>query len=74
LPTTEKVLHRVGICEDLGGAKQNVMAQFLDCEDNCKIEFLFVFILQGWPLEVFTNVINDMFTIVIFEPNEDTDY
>jgi hypothetical protein len=48
LATTEKILHRVGICDDLGGAKQNVMAQFLDCEDICKSKFLFMFVLQGW--------------------------
>jgi hypothetical protein len=48
LPAAEQVLHRVGICDDLCGAKQNVMAQFLDCEDNCKSKFLFMFILQGW--------------------------
>jgi hypothetical protein len=48
LPTTEQVLHRVRICDDLCGAKQNVMALILDCEDNCKSKYLFVFILQGW--------------------------
>jgi hypothetical protein len=48
LPMTEQVLHRVGICDDLCGAKQNVMAQFLDYEDKCKSKFLFMFILQGW--------------------------
>jgi hypothetical protein len=47
--TTEKILHRVGIYDDLCGTKQNVMVQFLDCEDNCKRKFLFVFIFQGWP-------------------------
>jgi hypothetical protein len=49
LPTAEQIMHRVGICDDLCGTKQNVMAQFLDCEDNCESKFLFVFIFQGWP-------------------------
>ena len=49
LATAKQILHRVGICDDLGGAKQNVMAQFLDCKDNYKSKFLFMFILQGWP-------------------------
>jgi hypothetical protein len=44
LATAEQILHKVGISYDLGGAKQNVMAQFLDCEDNCKSEFLFMFV------------------------------
>jgi hypothetical protein len=48
LSTTEQVLHRIGIYENLCGLKQNVMAQFLDCKDNYKRKFLFVFILQGW--------------------------
>jgi hypothetical protein len=48
LAAAEQILHRVGIYNDLGGAKQNVMAQFLDCEDNCKSKFLFMFVLQGW--------------------------
>jgi hypothetical protein len=48
LTTAEQVLHRIGICDDFGGAKQNVMAQFLNCEDNCKRKFLFMFVLQGW--------------------------
>jgi hypothetical protein len=46
---TEKVLHWVGICYDLGSSKQDVMVRFLDYEDNCKGEFLFVIIFQGWP-------------------------
>jgi hypothetical protein len=49
LSTTEQVLHRVEICDDLCCAKQNVVAQFSDCEDKWKRKFLFVFILQGWP-------------------------
>jgi hypothetical protein len=49
LSVAEQVLHRVRIYNDLCGAKQNVMAQFLDYEDNCKSKFLFVFILQGCP-------------------------
>ena len=36
LPTAEQILHRVGICDDLCGTKKNVMAQFLDCEDDWK--------------------------------------
>jgi hypothetical protein len=74
LSTTEKILHRFGICDDLGGAKQNVMAQFLDYKDNCKRKFLFVFILQGWSWDVLTNVVNDMFMIVISELDEDAGY
>jgi hypothetical protein len=46
---TEQVLHGVGICYDFGSAKENVMAQFLDYEDNYKGEFLFMIVLQGWP-------------------------
>jgi hypothetical protein len=34
LPTTEQVLHWVGIFYDFGSSKKNVMAQLLDCEDN----------------------------------------
>jgi hypothetical protein len=49
LTTAEQVLHRVGICDDFGGAKQNVVAQFLNCKDNCKSKFLFMFVLQGGP-------------------------
>jgi hypothetical protein len=67
-------LHRVGICDDLGGAKKNVVAQFLNCKDNCKSKFLFMFILQGRPEEVLTNVLNNMFMIVISELDEDADY
>jgi hypothetical protein len=48
LVTAEQILHRVGICDDLGGAKQNVVAQFLNYEDNCESKFLFMFVLQGW--------------------------
>ena len=48
LTTVEQILHRVGICDDFGGAKQNVVAQFLNCKDNGKSKFLFVFVLQGW--------------------------
>ena len=66
--------HRVGIVYDLGGAKQNVMAQFLDYKDNCKRKFLFVFILQGWSWEVLTNVVNDVFMIFISKLDEDTGY
>ena len=47
--STKKVLHGVGICYDLGSSKQDVMAQFSDCEDNYKGEFLFVIVFQGWP-------------------------
>ena len=32
LSTTEQVLHGVGICDNFGSSKQDVMAQFLDCE------------------------------------------
>jgi hypothetical protein len=34
--TTEKVLHGIGIFYDFSHAKKNVMAQFLDCEDDCE--------------------------------------
>jgi hypothetical protein len=74
LATTEQILHRVGICNDLGGAKKNVMTQFLNCKDNCKSKFLFMFVLQGRPEEVLTNVVNDVFTIVISELDEDAGY
>ena len=74
LAMTKQILHGVGICDDLGGVKQNVMAQFLDCEENCKGKFLFMFILQGWSREVLTNVVNDMFTIVISKLDEDAGY
>jgi hypothetical protein len=67
-------LHRVRICDDLGGAKKNVMAQFLDCEDNCKSKFLFMFIIQGWSREVLTNVVNDMFMIFISKLDEEAGY
>jgi hypothetical protein len=74
LATAEKILHRVGICDDLGGAKQNVMTQFLNYKDNCKSKFLFMFVLQGRPGEVLTNVVNDVFTIVVSELDEDAGY
>jgi hypothetical protein len=50
------------------------MGQFLDCEDNCKCKFLFVFVLQGWSREVLTNVVNDVFTIFISELDEAAGY
>jgi hypothetical protein len=45
----EQVLHWAGISYDLDSLKQDVMAQFLDSEDNCKGEFLFVIVFQVWP-------------------------
>jgi hypothetical protein len=63
LATAEQVLHWVGICDDLGGAKQDVMTQFLNCKDNCQR-------LQGRPEEVLTNVINDVFMIVVSKLDE----
>ena len=74
LATAEQVLHRIGICDDFGGAKQNVMAQFLNCKDNCKRKFLFMFLLQGWSLEVLTDIVNDVFTIFISELDKDASY
>jgi hypothetical protein len=50
------------------------MAQFLDCEDNNKSKFLFMVVLQGWDREVLTNIVNDMFMIVISELDEDAGY
>jgi hypothetical protein len=49
LSMTEKVLHEVGICYDFGSLKKYVTTQFLDCEDNCKGQFLFVIVFQGYP-------------------------
>jgi hypothetical protein len=72
--TAEQILHWVGICDDLGGAKQDIMAQFLNCKDNCKSEFLFVFVLKGRSGEVLANVVNDVFTIVVSELDEDAGY
>ena len=45
---TEQVLHGVGIFYDFSRAKKNVMAQFMDCEDDCEGYFLFMIILLGW--------------------------
>jgi hypothetical protein len=50
------------------------MAQFLDCKDNCKSEFLFMFVLQRRPGEVLTNVINDVFAIVVSKLDENAGY
>ena len=74
LATAEQVLHRVGIYDDLGSSKKNIMAQFLDCEDNCKSKFLFMFVLQGWSWKILTDVVNDVFMIVISELDEDVGY
>jgi hypothetical protein len=46
---TEQVVHWVGIYDDFGSSKKDVMAQFLDCKDNYKGEFLFMIVFQGWP-------------------------
>jgi hypothetical protein len=34
LSSDEKVMHGVVICHDLGSLKQNVMLQFLECEEK----------------------------------------
>jgi hypothetical protein len=47
LSSTKQVLHGVGICHDFGSAKQDIMTQFLDCEDN-EGDFLLMIVFQGW--------------------------
>jgi hypothetical protein len=53
---TKQVLHGFGISHEFGSVKQDIMTQFLDCEDNCEVNFLFMIVLHFGILVVVIDV------------------